>query len=167
MRAPITSRCPNMSTTVLFPVVRQSIFRLRKFDLAIEALGNAQTVRLRIKTNTLQEATYLWAKSLDELFRIKPTPKTRRPVSAHGSSFQRPSARDGATSAQCKARMKGFRTSRSENGRLRWILTQGRGMRYLYFFLECVLFTFVALFFFLFFPDTGTIPFSKSASKEE
>jgi serine/threonine protein kinase len=77
-------------------------FALRKFDLAIEALGNAQTVRSTYKTNTLQEATYLWAKSLDELFRIKPNSENKKACFRAWQQFSKAFCTGRSYIRQCK-----------------------------------------------------------------
>jgi serine/threonine protein kinase len=77
-------------------------FALRKFDLAIEALGNAQTVRSTYKTNTLQEATFLWAKSLDELFQIKPNSENKKACFRAWQQFSKAFCTGQSSSRQCK-----------------------------------------------------------------
>jgi hypothetical protein len=77
-------------------------FALRKFDLAIEALGNAQTVRSSYKTNTLQEATFLWAKSLDELFQIKPNSENKKACFRAWQQFSKAFCTGQSYSRQCK-----------------------------------------------------------------
>ena len=52
-------------------------FALRKYDSAIESFGKAQTIKSSFNANTLQEATYLWARSLDEVFRLKPNSENK------------------------------------------------------------------------------------------
>ena len=53
-------------------------FLMGNFGRAIEQLGQAQTVRSRINGSTIEEATYLWAKSLDEVYRLKPNSENKR-----------------------------------------------------------------------------------------
>jgi hypothetical protein len=53
-------------------------FANKKYDRAIESFGKAQTIRSSYKSNTLEEATYFWAKSLDELFQLKPNSENKR-----------------------------------------------------------------------------------------
>lgn len=49
-----------------------------KFDKAIEAFGNAQTIPSRYNDNTLREATFLWAQTLDSIYKLKPNSENKR-----------------------------------------------------------------------------------------
>lgn len=53
-------------------------FALKKYDRAIESFGKAQTIKSLYNTNTLELATYFWAKSLDEVYRQKPNAENKR-----------------------------------------------------------------------------------------
>jgi serine/threonine protein kinase len=77
-------------------------FALGKFDLAIEALGHAQTVRSSYKSNTLQEATYLWAKSLDELFQLKPNSENKKACFRAWRQFSKAFCSGAGATRQCR-----------------------------------------------------------------
>ena len=49
-----------------------------KYDRAIESFGNAQTIPSAYKTSIVREATYLWAKTLDEVFKMRPNSENKR-----------------------------------------------------------------------------------------
>jgi serine/threonine protein kinase len=48
------------------------------FNRAIDLLGKAQTTPSRFQPATKEEATYLWAKSLDEVYKLKPNSENKR-----------------------------------------------------------------------------------------
>jgi tetratricopeptide (TPR) repeat protein len=59
----------------------KAFLALGKFDRAIESFGNAQTIPSTISKAghaTLHEATYLWAKTLDQKYLSKPNTENRR-----------------------------------------------------------------------------------------
>jgi len=76
-------------------------FLMGNFDRAIEQLGQAQTVRSRINGSTIEEATYLWAKSLDEVYRLKPNSENKRACFRAWQQFSKAFCAQGADSRSC------------------------------------------------------------------
>jgi serine/threonine protein kinase len=77
-------------------------FALRKYDRAIESFGKAQTIKSSFNANTLQEATYLWAKSLDEVFQLKPNSENKRACFRAWKQFLKAFCGGPGDGRQCK-----------------------------------------------------------------
>ncbi|MGB7566671.1 MAG: protein kinase [Chitinivibrionales bacterium] len=76
-------------------------FALRKYDRAIESFGNAQTIRSAFKSNTLEEATYFWARSLDKMYQLKPNSGNKRACFRAWQQFSKAFCPGSGKSRQC------------------------------------------------------------------
>ncbi len=76
-------------------------FALGKFDRAIEAFGNAQTIPSRKSGATLREATNLWAKTLYEMYKSKPNAENKRAALRGWQQFSKAFCGDATNASQC------------------------------------------------------------------
>ena len=81
----------------------KAYFARGNFDRAIECFGNAQTIPSTAKTSaaTLQEATYLWAKSLDEKYKTKPNTDNKHSAQRAWQQFSKAFCSDKGNEVKC------------------------------------------------------------------
>jgi serine/threonine protein kinase len=77
---------------------------LGKFDRAIESFGNAQTIpssNAKAGHATLHEATYLWAKALDQKYQSKPNTDNKRAALRAWQQFSKAFCADAGSEKVC------------------------------------------------------------------
>jgi tetratricopeptide (TPR) repeat protein len=74
---------------------------LGNYDRALESFGNAQTIPSNYNASTVREATYLWAKTLDQVYELKPNVENKKACMRAWQQFSKAFCTDGPTD-QCR-----------------------------------------------------------------